>query len=431
MNIRLILYFILFTILILSCSKDNNENSIIDNSSTPNILLVIADDMGKDATSGFSEGSIKPNTPNLNNLKDTGLTFSNLWVNPTCSPTRASLLTGSYGYHTGVRWAGDELPASENIIHNYISKETNNAYGTAIVGKWHLSGNNPNINPESFGMDYFAGIAAGKVSDYYNWKLSEDGYSSTQTEYVTEHLTDLAIDWIGNQEKPWFLWLAYNAPHTPFHIPPSNMHAQGILPAYSTGMDAKPYYMAAVEAMDFQLGRLIDAIPASELENTVIIFLGDNGTPNQVAQYPYSNQTVKGTLYQGGINTPMFISGNGVTRTGIDDNLICGTDLFTTIANIAGIVVEEINDSKSFFPLLTSSGTIRDFQYSEMDDKTNDMWTIRNNTFKLLVNANGNKSMYDLSVDKYEENDLLLGTLSSLQQIAKAELENELIEIRQ
>ena len=83
--------------------------------------------------------------------------------------------------------------------------------------------------------------------------------------------TDLAIDRINSQEKPWFLWLAYTAPHTPFHAPPSNMHTQGNLPDYSSGMDAMPYYMAAIEAMDFQIGRLLDNIPANERNNTIII----------------------------------------------------------------------------------------------------------------------------------------------------------------
>ena len=100
-------------------------------------------------------------------------------------------------------------------------------------------------------------------------------------------------------------------------------------------------------------------------------------------------------------------------------------------SDIADTGTTEINDSKSFASLLTSSSTIRDFQYSEMNDGTSDIWTIRSETYKLIVNTNGNQEMYDLSTDAYEENDLLLGTLSSAQQIAKTELENELLQIRQ
>ena len=227
------------------------------------------------------------------------------------------------------------------------------------------------------------------------------------------------------------MWLAYNAPHTPFHIPPTNMHSQGALPEYRAGLDAVPYYFAAIEAMDFQIGRLIESIPENKLENTIIIFIGDNGTPNQAAQSPYTNQTVKGSLYQGGINTPMFISGYGVNRTGMDNNLIVSTDLYLTIANLCGVQGTQIYDSKSFIPLLTSNTTIRDFQYSEIDNGTNDSWAIRNLNYKLIVNANGNEEMYDMISDPYEQNNLLLSNLSNDQQSAKNILELELSAIRQ
>ena len=238
------------------------------------------------------------------------------------------------------------------------------------------------------------------------------------------------MDWINSQEKPWFLWLAYNAPHTPFHIPPSNMHSQGTLPVYLEGMNATPYYMAAIEAMDFQIGRLLASLSDEERENTIILFIGDNGTPNQVAQSPYSNNTVKGTLYQGGINTPMLVSGKGVSRTGEDDNLITGTDFFCTIAQLAGSNVAELNDSKSFLPLLSNAGTHRSFQYSEKNDGTEDLWTISNGNYKLIINANGDEKLYDINADPYENNNLLSNTLTTQQSQAKETLETELSRIR-
>jgi arylsulfatase B len=427
------IFVFLFTVLLSSCSKNDNETSIETNSSKPNILLIIADDMGKDATTGFSEGIIKPNTPNINSIKNDGISFNNFWVYPTCSPTRASIITGKYGFRTNVNWANDILSDSETILQNYINQQTNNAYYTSLIGKWHLFGNGTNIsNPELMGMDYYAGLFGGGVQSYDQWMLAEDGLLTSQTAYITEKFTDLAIDRINSQEKPWFLWLAYTAPHTPFHAPPSNMHTQGNLPDYSTGMDAMPYYMAAIEAMDFQIGRLLDSIPENERNNTIIIFIGDNGTPNQVAQSPYSSSTVKGSIYQGGINTPLFVSGQGVTRIGHeDDNLITSTDLFATIAQIAGSSTSEINDSKSFQPLFTEPLNIRNFQYSELNDGTNNIWTISNGEYKLFVNTSGNQEMYNLSTDPYEGNNLLLGTLNSIQQTAKTELESELLEIRQ
>lgn len=424
-------YFPVLLLLALFCNCNKEEDPIdTDTDAPPNILLIIADDMGKDATAGFSEGSLKPSTPNLDKLKEEGLVFNKLWVNPTCSPTRAAIITGKYGYRTDVKWANDELSSSETILQQYISEASSNTYQTAVIGKWHLSGASTSINPESLGLDHYAGLIRGGVQDYYQWQLTEDGNGSLQTEYITKVFTDLSVEWISQQSEPWFLWLAYNAPHTPFHLPPDEMYTQGSLPAYAEGLDPLPYYLAAIEAMDFQIGRLLAGIPATELDNTVIIFLGDNGTPNQVAQLPYSSNTVKGSLYQGGVNVPMYISGKGVSRTGTDNNLICGTDLFSTIAELAGAGVSEIHDSKSFKHLLSAEGTHRDFQYAEMNDSTDDLWAISNGTFKLIVSANGDEELYDLASDPYEKNDLLSGSLSMEAANAKAVLEAELLNIR-
>jgi len=423
-------FLIIIIVLFFSCNKDNENSLPTQSINSQNILLIIADDLGKDAINGYTEGNVKPNTPNIDAIRNDGLTFNNFWVNPTCSPTRASIITGKHGYRTGVKWADDELAQSEKTLQKYINEETNNKYSTGIIGKWHLSGENTNINPESFGIDYYAGLFRGTTQSYYQWQLTEDGSDSLQTEYITKVITDLSIDWINEQSEPWFLWLAYNAPHKPFHVPPNDMHNQGNLPGFTNGIEPMPYYMAAIEAMDFQIGRLLDNIPDEERENTVIIFIGDNGTPKQVAQSPYSSTTAKGSLYQGGINTPMFISGKGVSRTGIDNNLITGTDLFATIAEIAGISVNEIHDSKSFKTLFSNNELIREFQYSEMNDGTTDAWAISNGVYKLIVNTNGEEQMYDLANDTYEELDLLNGTLTPEEENAKLELLSELNMIR-
>lgn len=417
-------------VLLTACSKDDN-NLVPNTSNTPNILFIIADDLGKDAINGYQEGSIKPSTPNIDAIRNNGLMFNNFWVNPTCTPTRGAIITGKYGYRTGIRGVGDVLNSSETVIQKYINDNTNGAYATAVVGKWHLSGNNATINPESFGIDYYAGLIRGAVDNYYQWQLTEDGATSLQTNYTTEVFTDLAIDWANNQSDPWFLWLAYNAPHTPFHVPPSNTHSQGALPEYATGMDATPYYMAAIEAMDFQIGRLLESLPADERENTVIIFIGDNGTPPQVAQSPYSSTTVKNTLYQGGINVPMFISGKGVSRTGADTNLLSGTDLFATIAQVAGVNVTEYEDSKSFKSLFSQSSGIRNYQYSELNDGSTESWTISDGSYKLLIKNTASEEMYHLTSDPYEQHNLLNNPLTATEQNAKVQLETELNNIRQ
>ena len=132
--------FLLFMALsLVGCSSDSDNSSnnsvdpIVTPESYPNILLIIADDMGKDATFGFSEGILKPQTPHINSIKNSGITFQNFWSYPTCSPTRASIITGKYGYRTGVKWAGDVLPNTETSLQQYIKEETGSRYSSAVI----------------------------------------------------------------------------------------------------------------------------------------------------------------------------------------------------------------------------------------------------------------------------------------------------------
>lgn len=429
-------FLLLMALSLIACSSDsggysdNSVDPIIAPESYPNILLIIADDMGRDATFGFSEGSLKPITPHINSIKNSGITFQNFWSYPTCSPTRASIITGKYGYRTGVKWAGDVLPSTERSLQKYIKEETGSRYNSAVIGKWHLSGNNSSLDRSAFGIDYYAGLMGGGLQNYFQWNLTNDQGTNLQSGYSSKIFTDLAMDWVGAQDQPWFLWLAYNAPHTPFHKPPSIMHNQGELTNYSEGMDPMPYYLAAIEAMDFQIGRLINGLTQEERDNTIILFMGDNGTPNEVGQSPYPDNAVKGSLYQGGINVPLFVSGKGVQRTGNDYNLLTSTDLFSTIAQLAGVDSDEIHDSKSFMNLLTADDGQRAFQYSEMESPNASKWAISNGDYKLIVRANGAQELYDLVSDPYESENLI-GAALSLEAIdAKTALEAELHLIR-
>jgi arylsulfatase A-like enzyme len=422
--------------LLCSCSSSNVDVTDVDTptdatSSKPNILLVIADDMGLDATPSFSEGTIKPNMPNLQALMDTGITFKNTWSYPVCSPTRASILTGKYGIKTGVLEVGNIINTSETSIQQFLDDTTSNAYASAIIGKWHLS--NSATDPITMGVDYYAGLLTGGVQSYTNWNLTENGVTSNSTEYTTTKFTDLAIDWVGNQSKPWFLWLAYNAPHTPFHLAPTSLHSQGSLPTDTASIDVNPipYYMSAIEAMDTELGRLISSFTIEEKANTVVIFIGDNGTPNQVAQSPYSARKAKNSLYQGGVNVPMVVSGAGVTRANAqEDALVHTADLFSTIASIAGVSTSTRENSTSFYPLLTnSSASTRSYVYTEISNNGLG-YTIRNRGYKLIKYDSGVEEFYNLAVDAYENSNLIGTALSSEATIAKAALEAEVLQIR-
>ena len=428
--------FFLILIVIFSC--DSDEDSIASSSpvvptTKNNVLLIIVDDIGLDATIGYNIGSQKPNMPNLQNLISSGVKFNNVWSNPVCSPTRSTILTGKYGYRTSVLDAGDELSTSETSLHNYLTTNTN--YSSALVGKWHLSGTPADHNhPNNIGVDNYSGMIGGGVQNYSNWIFSENGNTSNTTQYSTTKLTNEAIDWINNQDSEWFMWLAYNAPHTPFHLPPSNLHAQGQLPTDQASIDSNPlpYYLAMIEAVDSEMGRLFNSISDEELANTTIIFIGDNGTPNQVVQQ-YNSNRAKGSLYNGGINVPMIISGNQVNRFNQDeDALINTTDLFTTITELCGVNNQNIHDSKSFISLLTSSfnSNSREYIYSEIG---NESYTIRNSTHKYIHFEDGSEALYNLNNNQFEFPNLLNENqlpLSEINNSNKVELINKLGEIR-
>ena len=396
---------------IISCSGDNEiltETPEIT-AKKPNILLIIADDMGLDASPGYTIGTEKPRMPVLENMVQSGITFNNVWANPTCSPTRATLLTGKYGFRTNVLQVDDVLSTSETSIQKYLDNNLGNEYSNAVIGKWHLS-NNAN-HPNNMGIQYYAGSLGGGLKDYWNWSLTENGEKTNSTTYNTVKYTDLAIDWINKQSQPWFLWMAYNAPHEPFHLPPSNLHSQGELPTDEASINANPlpYYFAMLEAMDSEIGRLLSNLTTEERENTVIIFLGDNGTPNQVAQ-EYNSRRTKGSIYQGGINVPMIISGKNVDRIGSEENaLINVTDLYATIASIAGVEVTKINDSYNFNDLLSVSGyNPREYVYSETGEDANSSGiTISNTTHKYILFSDDSEALYNLSTDPLEAKNLL------------------------
>ncbi len=418
MTMNNFLLFLSSIVLMTACSSDDptiTTPEIISQptpdpvvSDKPNIMLIIADDMGLDATPGYTIGTTKPNMPNLQNMISTGITFNNVWANPTCSPTRASIITGKYGFRTGVTKVGIELPTSETSLQQYLDTETASVYSNAVIGKWHLS--STKTHPNTMGVDYFAGFMRGGLSDYSNWELTTNGIDSNVTTYATSKITDLAIDWIKDQTKPWFLWLAYNAPHTPFHLPPTNLHTQGALPTDNASINANPlpYYMAMIEAMDTELGRLLNTMSAAQKENTIFIFIGDNGTPRKVGQ-GYTNGT-KDTVYEGGVNVPMVIAGKNISRKNVtEDALINTTDLFATIANLAGSTTTEINDSKSFKDLLTdSNANTRSFTYTEVGrDGTTSDYTIRNTSHKYIKFADDKEALFHLINDPLEQTNLL------------------------
>jgi len=391
---------------------------------SPNILLIIADDLGVDALNGYNIGSIKPTTPHLDSLRNSGVTFMNAWSSSVCSPTRGGIMSGKYGSKNDVKTVPANLDTSHVSIFKML-KDTSPSYITAVSGKWHVS-HPANVQHTVWhGTDHYTGLLEGAVASYDNWNKTENGLTTTSTDYVTSYLTDDAVNWINNQNNPWHIWITHVAPHTPLHVPPSYMHSQ-----LSTNSQIKKF-MAMIESLDYEVGRLLDSIPPSVLANTTIIFIGDNGTSNNVLQdYPLNHG--KQTLYQGGIHVPMFVSGYGVSRIGeTEDALVNVIDIYATILELAGAQLDGgIYNSLSLKHLLSSSTLPkRQYNFTELDTNSSNIntqgFTIRNNIYKLIEYYTGAQEMFNLDVDPLETNNLLLGTLSTQEQLIKTELQDE------
>ena len=368
----------------------------------PNILFIISDDQGLDASAQYDLSEDVPQTPTLNMLAQQGLTFDNMWVTPACSTTRSNIITGKYGVNSGVESLPANLSSEHEILQQYLQRNAaSENYQSAVFGKWHLGGGNTNTtHPNDVGVDYYAGNL-GNLSDYYDWSLTINGVVENSTEYHSTKITDLAINWLSQQTKPWFAWVAYSAPHSPFHLPPESLHNRELSGEITDiNNNKREYYLAAIEAMDTEIGRLLATLAEDVRNNTLVIFIGDNGTPKSVIDTrTYNVSHAKGSLYQGGIATPFIVSGQGVTRINARESaLVTATDLYATIARVAGVSESKVHDSQSFKSLFTNETVAdRDYVYTAYKSDTVTGWTVRSSDYKLIEFSEGNQELYSLS----------------------------------
>jgi len=388
----------------------------------PNILLVIADDMGLDASHCYTAGNQQAPMPTLKKLCDNGLVFDNAYAAPVCSPTRASIISGQYGFQTGIGGAVPKRASSGGLSESVVSLfdllyETN--HSAALIGKWHLASAADGLNhPRALGVDHYFGLYSGRTNNYSDWQAVENGDPVNVRRYSTSVFTDHAIDWIAAQDNPWFLWLAHNAPHAPFHLPPTDLHTFTGLSDDESSINANPlpYYQAMLEAMDTELGRLLDSLSTEVRDNTRVIFLGDNGTPNQVAKNLYDHGA-KGTLYESGIRVPMVISGPDI-KPGRTDAFVSAVDLYATIASLAG-ANGSTSSSYDFSAVLSGGSTERNYIYAEhFSDRQprgfdTHGWAIREGNTKLISISGRPPALYDLASDPGESNNLLNGKPSA------------------
>ena len=280
------------------------------------------------------------------------------------------------------------------------------------------------------GWPAFSGAISGALTSYTNWqKIVTNGTpagtnNSTVTTYATTDIVNDAVSWIQTQtaaNKPWFAWVAFNAPHTPFHLPtPTTLCPNyASLSGTTADINANPhtYYNAAVEAMDTEIGRLLASV---NLATTTVIFIGDNGTPAQALQTPFPSGRGKDTLYEGGIRVPMIIRGPDIIAPGRTSGVLTHVvDLYSTILDLAGITAPAgvMLDSQSLLPVLKSQEVTRARLYSEQFDSsapTTGGRAIRDDRYKLIRNRSGTDLFYDLQADPYEAINLLAGGIGAM-----------------
>lgn len=412
-----------------------------------NILVLIADDLGVDRVGAYAAHPDPGNTPSIDTLAAEGVLFRKAWAHPSCSPTRAAMLTGLPAGTTGLGSAlNPNVPdRSWGLDCNEFSTLPDRArelgYESAILGKWHLAGG-PVVDPDhpwSCGFDYHAGHLSNirpqtPAETYFDWTKTINGVSTpNHSVYATTDTVNDALAWITQAQEPWLAWVSFNAPHIPIHDPPETLHSYDLTDA-TTAEQGK----AMIEAMDTEIGRLLSQVDPEVLAQTTVIFIGDNGTLPLITTPPFPANHAKFTVYEGGVNVPLIVSGDAVPALskGLEtDALVHAQDLFSTIIEIAGGIATG-SDSISFLPhvLDPSEPSTRSDVVSEIFaptgiDVARDFWdgAARDDRYKLIRRFTpgipDEFEFYDLQIDPFEASNLLDGILGPQEQMALRDLE--------
>lgn len=394
-----------------------------------NVLLLLLDDVGVDMVGAYGEGPSPARTPVIDGLAQDGVLFRNVWSNPCCSPTRATILTGRYSFRTGVGFVvskkGHDLQLQELTLPEVFDPLVHEQAG---FGKWHLTNEldgEHHIHPNQSGFDHWVGNYQNLLQPqtYFEWVLATNGVLVLAEEYATTVTVDAFLEWHAQQGGPWFAYVAFHAPHRPYHRPPADLHTE-ILPHVDPRLAPRPHYRAALEAVDTEIGRLLAGL-GPDLAHTNVIVLGDNGTPEEVSVPPFEPDHAKLTPYEGGINVPLVVSGPAVVQPGRQcQALVNTTDLFTTAIELSGhepdsvLPPDLVHDSVSIVPYLTdpTCAHLRDWVYAELwkpngPAKNNvDQRMLRDDRYKIirrgLDSSEWTFELYDLDEDPFEEHDL-------------------------
>ena len=354
-------------LLMSSCVPKDNNNSNTSNYNKPNVIVIIPDDLGW-ADVGYNGSPIE--TPNIDKLAEEGVRFNNFVVHPWCSPTRAEFYTGhfpgSWAYRTpnfnGMEGTG--IPEGEYTI---AERFRDAGYSTALIGKWHM-GTQPEFHPNEHGFDYFYGHLGGYIGFYIKkaidgnhdwWKNKEEIYNSR---YATNLLGEEASRYIRERDKskPFFMTLAFNAPHFPQQAP------EDVIEKYRNSTFCRFFsnrcgYMAQVDVMDQEIGLVLDTLDDEGIrENTLTMFFSDNGGSNAFGGYNSPFPGEKGEILKGGVQVAAFANWPGVINSGIiSDQRIHTSDLFATLEAAVGLRIRApAHESTNMWPQFNGGARI-------------------------------------------------------------------------
>ncbi|NQT02523.1 MAG: sulfatase-like hydrolase/transferase [Planctomycetes bacterium] len=403
------------------------------NTQVPNIILIMADDLGYGDVGSYGCTDIR--TPAIDSLAAEGVRFTTFYANaPECTPTRTALLTGRYQHRVGglecalgignvgryddairLRQTNDMgLPAEQTTIARMLK---NAGYATAICGKWHL-GYERKFFPLRHGFDYWFGPVGGAVDYFHHCEytgqpaLYQNDRTIKREGYLTDLITEEAVKFIQRQpSSPFFLYVPYTSPHTPYQGPNDKKDKPVAQADYSKG--SREIYTEMVEQMDEGIGKILRALQDKNVaDNTLVIFMSDNGANNKGNNSPYSGY--KGNLFEGGIRVPCIVKWPSVLFEGTISNQPCITlDFSRSIVRAAGTKPPKNRpfDGIDILRVIETKQPIQKrtlFWRAQRGERTRK--AVRDGSMKYIRLRDGNdirEYLFDLEKDPAEKNNLL------------------------
>lgn len=352
-----------------------------------NVLFVVVDDIGIDHIGAYGVGVDPPQTPRMDALAAEGVRFRQAYASPNCSPTRGELMSGRHARRTGLGWIVDtghragELPVDAVTLPEALQTARSDPWSNGALGKWHMAGPEAKdylTHPNRSGFETFAGTWGNPIYregyGYVRWQKLINGVEFETEGYLTTDVVDDALLKIERLPEPWFLYVAFHAAHTPLEAPPPEL----VYTPLSDEPDENELFDATVEALDIELGRLLDGIPAGVRADTTIILVGDNGTPGHAVDPPLDPERAKGTTFEQGVRVPLVVAGPHVAPGTVQGSPVHVVDLFTLVGEIAGVPLTGADtalslaedgtslDGQAMLPLLADADHVgRTWAYSE------------------------------------------------------------------